>query len=82
MTNKEFNKKYHNFLGKGSYGLAIENKTLTNYLDQLFSVLIHFPKFEYYQIKVKYDSPRFYTSLGQNALTRLIEDEIGRILNG
>lgn len=81
MTSTEFNTKYKDFLEKGSYGLAIENEQVIKFLDEIFVVLILFPEFEYHQIKVKFGQPRFYSSLGQNVLSTLIEEKIRSLLN-
>lgn len=90
MTVEEFNDKYAAYLPNGWYGLDIDDKEVIAWLDKIFEqYLTKIKGFEYHQIKLKYDSARFYSSLENktasyyegNALTELIETNINSILN-
>lgn len=65
MTSKEFNEKYKEYLEKDGWdGLSFEIPILIDWFDKLFSSrLIHIPNFKYNQIKVKFNSVRFYSNL-------------------
>ena len=63
MTSEEFNEKYKDYLEEGHYGLALEEKNVIKYLDDVFKDLIKIPGFKYSQIKEKFGSSRFYTNL-------------------
>ena len=63
MTSEEFNEKYKDYLEEGHYGLALEEKSVIKYLDDVFKDLIKIPGFKYSQIKEKFGSSRFYTNL-------------------
>lgn len=90
MTVEEFNDKYAAYLPNGWYGLDIDDKEVIAWLDKIFEqYLTKIKGFEYHQIKLKYDSARFYSSLENktasyyegSALTELIETNINSILN-
>jgi len=69
MTVKEFNDKYKEYLVEGHYGLDISNPYVINILDSLFDkYLTKIEGFKYYQIKVKFDSPRFYCTLENGSI--------------
>jgi hypothetical protein len=89
MTVEEFNDKYAAYLPNGWYGLDIDDKEVIAWLDRIFEqYLTKIKGFEYHQIKLKYDSARFYSSLENktasyyegSALTELIETNINSIL--
>jgi hypothetical protein len=65
MTSKEFNTKYKDYLEEGHYGLDIDDPSITNYLDNQFQQLIKINGFKYTQIKLKFNSCRFYTNLNE-----------------
>lgn len=65
MTATEFNEKYNEYLEEGHYGLDIDNISVIAYLDKIFEGLIKIPGFQYSQIKMKWDSCRFYSTLSQ-----------------
>ena len=83
MTSEEFNEKYKDYLEEGHYGLALEEKSVIKYLDDVFKDLIKIPGFKYSQIKEKFGSSRFYTNLyeliGKPGL--IISNEIESNLN-
>ncbi len=60
MTSTEFNIKYKDYIEKGFDGLEFDNTDCTNYLDTLFEELTKIPDFRYSQIKLKFNSVRFY----------------------
>lgn len=81
MTTEEFNEKYKDYLEEGHYGLDISYPAVVEYLDKIFQDLIKIPGFKYSQIKLKFNSSRFYTNLYTIAptfglLDRTIEKEI------
>jgi hypothetical protein len=82
MTTEEFNEKYKDYLEDGHYGLDISYPSVIEYLDKIFQDLIKVPGFKYSQIKLKFNSSRFYTNLYTIAptfgglLDRTIEKEI------
>ena len=65
MTVEEFNIKYKDYLEEGHYGLDIDDPFITNYLDNQFQQLIKINGFKYTQIKLKFNSCRFYTNLNE-----------------
>lgn len=76
----EFNRKYKDYLEHKHYGLAINNEEVINYLDGQFQELIKVPGFKYTQIKVKFDSVRFYCiGIEQDKVTE-IETKIKELL--
>ena len=77
-TSKEFNEKYKDFLEERYYGLAIENEEVIKYLDEQFQDFIKIPGFKYFQIKTKFNSVRFYSTI-ENPFE--IEKNILEILN-
>ena len=86
MLMTEFNEKYKEFLSLGYSGLEIDNELVIKFLDQIFeNYLTKIEDFRYYQIKIKFNSIRFYSSLDTNnilgsALIDLIEDKISNLL--
>ena len=85
MLMDEFNEKYKEFLSPGHSGLEIDNELVIKFLDQVFeNYLIKAENFRYYQIKIKYNRVRFYSSLDVDilgaALVDLIEDKINNLL--
>ena len=81
MTTEKFNEKYKDYLEEGHYGLDISYPAVVEYLDKIFQDLIKIPGFKYSQIKLKFNSSRFYTNLYTIAptfglLDRTIEKEI------
>jgi len=80
MTASEFNIKYNDYLEKGHYGLDIDVPSVVEYLDKVFQDLIHIPGFKYSQIKTKFNSVRFYSTL-KSGLDSALESHIQNILN-
>ena len=60
---EQFNKKYEDYLETGHYGLDIQDAVIIEYLDKQFEDLIKIPGFKYSQIKLKFNSCRFYNNL-------------------
>jgi len=87
MTTNEFNRKYEKYLTQGHYGLDIEYISILQYLDKIFVDLVKIPGFEYQQIKLKFNSARFYSNLSQVfpnfgfIIERKIEEEINRLVS-
>ena len=64
MTVEGFNNKYKQYLVEGHYGLDINNPNVIKILDSIFDkYLTKIEGFKYYQIKVKFGTPIFYSSL-------------------
>lgn len=81
MTSVEFNEKWEDYLGDRHYGLAIDIEPLTVYLDKLFEELTEiYPDFEYYQIKLKFNDPRFYTNLDGWSIESAVECKMKKII--
>lgn len=82
MTSKEFNEKYKEYLEKDGWGgLSFEILILIDWFDKLFSSsLIHIPNFKYNQIKIKFDSVRFYSNLPLEENLN-IEEKANKILH-
>ena len=77
MTTEEFNKKYSAYLEERFYGLAISHPEVVEYLDKEFEKEIEKnPEFQYSQIKMKFGSPRVYSTSDKSSAW---EDEIDRI---
>jgi hypothetical protein len=79
MTTQAFNEKYSEYLKEGHYGLAIYLPSVIEYLDKKFQELIKVPGFKYSQIKVKFNSSRFYCE-PQEIDSHEIEKEIDRLV--
>lgn len=86
MNTTEFNIKYSEFLEVGHYGLDIDYPTVIKYLDNVFNDLIKIPGFKFSQIKLKFNSSRFYSNLN-NLLPTIgfkiqinIEEEINKLV--
>lgn len=60
MTAVEFNEKYKDYLEEGHYGLDIDIPEVVEYLDKEFQTFIQIEGFKYFQIKLKFNSARFY----------------------
>lgn len=60
MTATEFNKKYHEFLVPGHYGLDVHDPDFIEWLDLRFETFIQIPGFKYSQVKAKFGYGRFY----------------------
>jgi hypothetical protein len=85
MTVKEFNEKYKQYLEEGHYGLDIDNPAVVSFLDELFSeYLTKIEGFQYSQIKMKYDCPRFYftsyAGYGENEAIEYLVEGVIRLL--
>ena len=78
MKIDEFNEKYKDYLEDGHYGLDIGYPSVIEYLDEVFQDLIKIPGFKYSQIKLKFNSARFYTNLYEimPRFGRLIDSKI------
>lgn len=74
-TCKEFNEKYKDYLAADHYGLDMSNPDIIKFLDDIFVDFIKIPGFQYFQIKWKFSTCRFYSSLGLG-LSSLIERQI------
>lgn len=89
MTTREFNNKYKKYIGKGFYGLEFENFEVIKFLDKYFEeVLTKINGFKFYQVKLKFGDPRFYTNLNKlfnyqvaKEMERYVEEEIYNIIN-
>lgn len=83
MTTSEFNEKYKDYLVTGHYGLDISVPTVIEFLDKIFQDLIKIPHFKYTQIKLKFDSCRFYTNLHGTIpfVSILLENKIEERIN-
>lgn len=78
MTVEQFNEKYEHFLEERHYGLDIDNEKVIAYLDEVFETeLTKIPGFTYSQIKLKFNSSRFYST----GLTTERESEIEKKIN-
>lgn len=78
MTVEQFNEKYSDFLEERHYGLDIHDEKVIAYLDEVFETeLTKIPGFSYAQIKLKFNSSRFYST----GLTSERESEIERKIN-
>ena len=75
MTQQQFNQKWAPFLEEGFYGLAINNPSVVEYLDQVFEGLTKIPGFKYQQIKEKFNYSQFYSNL-----TDVTSTEIGMMI--
>jgi len=61
MTANDFNEKYSEYLEERHYGLDIHDEKVIAYLDEIFeNELTKIPGFTYSQIKLKFNSSRFY----------------------
>jgi hypothetical protein len=81
MTAAQFNEKYKGFIEPGfeDQGLEFDNEKVTLFLDNIFKDLTKIPGFQYSQIKLKFGSCRFYTTLN-SVLSFIIEDNINSII--
>lgn len=80
MTSRYFNEKYKECIEPGfNNPLQIDIPEVVIFLDGLFKDLSRIPKFRVSQIKLKFDSCRFYSNLG-NATNLLVEQGINEIL--
>lgn len=80
MTAEQFNEKYKEYLEEGFYGLGFDNESVVNYLDDIFKDLILIPGFKYKQIKLKFGTARFYSTLSSK-LQYSIEETINDLVN-
>jgi hypothetical protein len=60
MTANEFNEKYKPYIPEGWYGLGFDISEVTNYLDKVMEDLVMIPGFELHQVKLKFNTARFY----------------------
>jgi hypothetical protein len=77
MTSTQFNEKYKDYLEHRHYGLAIDIPEVVEYLDEKFQELIQVPGFSYSQIKLKFNSARFYCEphiINTSEIERRIEE--------
>ena len=75
MTASEFNTKYSKYLKQGFYGMSVTTTDFINYVNKVFELLIKdHPRFEYYQIKVKFGNIRFYSNLDMDFGMQLEQD--------
>lgn len=83
MTQEEFNEKYKDYLEEGHYGLDISYPSIVNYLDKIFQDLIKIPGFQYSQIKLKFNTCRFYNNLYEIApeLSNIIDKAVEKEVN-
>lgn len=81
MDSIEFNKRWEKFLAQSHYGLAFNDEKVIEFLDDLFIEIEELDfDFEYYQIKVKFGSVRFYSNLGF-LFNDMIEKRIQKIMD-
>lgn len=78
-TSDEFNEKYKDYIEEGFDGLEIENEKVVIFLDKMFENFIKIPDFSFSQIKVKFGTSRFYTSLSTE-ITLAIEQQINELI--
>jgi hypothetical protein len=78
MTIEEFNEKYKNNLEDTFYGLSINIPSVIKFLDKIFEDLVKIPDFKYSQIKMKFGSARFYSTLCSE-LNFIIESKINQL---
>ena len=79
MKAQEFNNKYHDYIEANHYGLDIDIPSVINYLDEIFQDFIKVPGFSYSQIKLKFNSARFYCK--PNSIDgSLVEKEINKLV--
>lgn len=79
-TTEEFNEKYKDNLAEGFEGLSFGNEKVIEYLDKEFSKAVKEDgNFYYEQIKVKWGTPRVYTSSQKDEEW---EEAIRKILEG
>lgn len=86
MTTTEFNEKYKDYLVDGHYGLDIHIPSIISYLDKIFEGFIKIEGFKFLQIKLKFDSCRFYSNLPEIMpnfgfkITNIIETDINNLV--
>ena len=86
MTAEEFNEKYKQYIPEGWYGLGFNISDVTDYLDKVMEELILIPGFELHQIKLKFNTARFYFETNwkdkglEGALQNRIEDKINQLV--
>ncbi len=79
MNSTEFNEKYKGFLEDRHYGLDINIPSVVEYLDEKFQEFIKVPGFSYSQIKLKFNSSRFYCEPYEIPSSE-VESEINRLV--
>lgn len=86
MTAEEFNEKYKQYIPEGWYGLGFNISDVTDYLDKVMEELILIPGFELHQIKLKFNTARFYFETNwkdktlESALMIKIESRINELV--
>ena len=60
MDADSFNQKYKQYIPNDWYGLGFNISDVTDYLDKVMEELILIPGFELHQIKLKFNTARFY----------------------
>ena len=60
MTREEFNHKYKQWIPQGWSGLDFDVPQVTEYVDTIMQDMILIPGFELHQIKLKFNTARFY----------------------
>ena len=86
MTAEEFNEKYKQYIPEGWYGLGFNISDVTDYLDNVMEELILIPGFELHQIKLKFNTARFYFETNwkdktlESALMIKIESRINELV--
>ena len=86
MDADEFNQKYKEYIPEGWYGLGFNIPEVTEYLDKVMLDLITIPGLEIHQIKLKFNSARFYFETNwkdkglEAALEIKIESEINKLV--
>lgn len=81
MTPTEFNEKHKAFLEPGfeDQGLEFGKPETVKFLNNVFRDLTTIPGFTYAQIKWKFNSVRFYSSLKSSELREFIETQLKEI---
>jgi hypothetical protein len=81
MTVNDFNEKYSAYLEERHYGLDIHDEKVIAYLDEIFETeLTKIPGFTYSQIKLKFNSSRFYATGLSNEKENEIEKKINELV--
>jgi hypothetical protein len=78
MTQQEFNTKYKNNIPVGYYGLGFNTPEVTQLLDSYFSTKNNF---EIFQIKMKFNFCRIYTSGLPELEIHELETQVNELYN-
>ena len=83
MVADDFNQKYKKYIPNGWYGLGFNIPEVTEYLDKVMEDLITMPGFELHQVKLKFNTARFYfeTNWKDKSLEMALESKIESKIN-